>query len=57
LGYSQSRDCVYLAIMHSGVTLAPIVGRLVAQEIISKKLLKQLKNYRPDRAFHYVKHY
>ncbi|MEO0974949.1 MAG: FAD-dependent oxidoreductase, partial [Pseudomonadota bacterium] len=33
IGPSPARPPVYLAIMHSGVTLAPVVGRLVAQEL------------------------
>jgi glycine/D-amino acid oxidase-like deaminating enzyme len=57
LGYSANRDSVYLAMMHSGVTLAPIVGHLVAQEIMSNKPLEQLEHYRPDREFKYVKRY
>ena len=57
LGYSTNRASVYLAMMHSGVTLAPIVGRLVAQEIMSGKPIQQLENYRPDRVFDYVKRY
>lgn len=57
LGYSTNRASVYLAMMHSGVTLAPIVGRLVAQEIMNEKPLQQLENYRPDRIFDYVKRY
>jgi glycine/D-amino acid oxidase-like deaminating enzyme len=57
LGYSTNRASVYLAMMHSGVTLAPIVGRLVAQEIMNGKPIQQLENYRPDRVFDYVKRY
>ena len=34
LGASPARPDVYLAVMHSGVTLAPIVGELVAGEIV-----------------------
>ena len=57
LGYSPNREGIYLAVMHSGVTLAPIVGRLVAQEIMSEESVQQLKYYRPDRKFGYVKRY
>jgi glycine/D-amino acid oxidase-like deaminating enzyme len=41
---------VYLAVMHSGVTLAPVVGRLVAQEIARGTVADALHGLRPDRA-------
>ena len=51
LGVSPARPHTYLAIMHSGVTLAPIIGELVAQEIVDGKLADLLKDFRPDRRF------
>ncbi len=51
IGASPARRDVYLAIMHSGVTLAPIVGQLAASELLDDKLAEQLKNFRPDRKF------
>lgn len=51
LGASPARPDVYLAIMHSGVTLAPVVGELVSQEIVSGGLADLLKDFRPDRRF------
>jgi glycine/D-amino acid oxidase-like deaminating enzyme len=38
---------IYLAIMHSGVTLAPLIGRLVADEIITGRRNKLLDPYGP----------
>ena len=39
----------YVAAMHSGVTLAPIVGQSVTDEIISGGRSSHLEPYRPDR--------
>lgn len=51
LGASPSRPGVYLAVTHSGVTLAPVVGALVAQEIVGESPAEALKDFRPDRRF------
>jgi glycine/D-amino acid oxidase-like deaminating enzyme len=51
IGASPARRDVYFAVMHSGVTLAPIVGQLVAQEVVDRGLVAPLKDFRPDRAF------
>lgn len=51
LGASPARPDTYLAIMHSGVTLAPVVGELVSREIVSGRLADLLKDFRPDRKF------
>jgi glycine/D-amino acid oxidase-like deaminating enzyme len=40
---------LYLAVMHSGITLAPLVGRLSAEEIVSGHALNVLEPYRLDR--------
>jgi glycine/D-amino acid oxidase-like deaminating enzyme len=39
----------YVAVMHSGVTLAPLVGQLVAQEITTGQLSPLLAEYRIER--------
>ena len=57
LGASGIRPDVYYAIMHSGVTLAPIVGQLVAHELSEAGNIEQLKPYRPTRSFSDVKRY
>ncbi|MEM7283013.1 MAG: FAD-dependent oxidoreductase [Pseudomonadota bacterium] len=56
LGPSLQRPNVYLAIMHSGVTLAPIVGKLVAQELLQGPV-EQLDQFRPNRDFQNIKRY
>lgn len=40
---------LYLAVMHSAVTLAPAVGRLVARELIDGTVESALSGCRPDR--------
>jgi glycine/D-amino acid oxidase-like deaminating enzyme len=42
-------DGAYLAVMHSGITLAPTVGRLVAAEIVHGVEAGQLAGVRPAR--------
>ena len=51
LGYSSEEPSVYIAVSHSGITLAPIIGRLVAKELIEKRPLEVLNAYRPNREF------
>lgn len=41
----------YVVVAHSGVTLAPLLGRLAAEEIAGQVSAKDLDPYRPDR-FH-----
>lgn len=48
-GFSPGSTDVYVAVMHSGVTLAPIMGRYVAHEILSDEHIDELAPYRPDR--------
>lgn len=48
---------VYLAFMHSGVSLSPLVGALVAEEVLGNKRLRQLSDYRPDHTFKNIKRY
>jgi glycine/D-amino acid oxidase-like deaminating enzyme len=51
LGVSPARKDVYLAVMHSGVTLAPIVGELAAREIVESARAEPFRDFRPDRRF------
>ncbi|KAF8061367.1 yurR [Scenedesmus sp. PABB004] len=57
LGWLPSCPNAYLAVTHSGLTLAPLVGALVAEEVAvaggppSAATLERLAPYRPDRAF------
>jgi len=57
LGFSPERRDVYLAIMHSGVTLAPIAGQLTAHEVINDIVVERLEAFRPGRDFETVKRY
>jgi glycine/D-amino acid oxidase-like deaminating enzyme len=57
LGSSPARPDVYLAIMHSGVSLAPIVGQLLASEITNDMAIPRLDEYRPDREFERITRY
>jgi len=51
IGASPARPDVYLAVMHSGVTLAPVAGALAAQEVLGGPLADALADFRPDRKF------
>ncbi len=42
---------VYVSVTHSGVTLAPILGRYATREIIDGDRVDALAPYRPERAF------
>jgi glycine/D-amino acid oxidase-like deaminating enzyme len=39
----------YIAVMHSGITLAPVIGQLVAIEILEGVEVEALRPYRPSR--------
>lgn len=49
VGFSPGNTDVYIAVMHSGVTLAPIMGRYISHEILTNDLIDELAPYRPDR--------
>jgi glycine/D-amino acid oxidase-like deaminating enzyme len=49
IGPAPGLPGLYLAVMHSGITLAPLVGRLSAEEIVGGHLLDVLEPYRLDR--------
>lgn len=57
LGPSPAQPNAYIAITHSGVTLAPIIGKLAAQELLEGIALDTLTHYRADRRFEEVKRY
>jgi glycine/D-amino acid oxidase-like deaminating enzyme len=40
---------VYVAVMHSGVTLAPVAARFIAQEVVSGVAAEELNGVRPAR--------
>ena len=49
LGFCQATPNLYIALMHSGVTLAPLVGELAALEIVDGARVEMLTPYRPER--------
>jgi glycine/D-amino acid oxidase-like deaminating enzyme len=40
---------VYVAVTHSGVTLAPVLGEHVRRELLDEQGIDELEPYRPDR--------
>ena len=49
VGRSFDRPEVHFAVMHSGVTLAPIIGRLTATEILDDVRVNLLSDFRLER--------
>ncbi len=49
LGRTTARPNVYLAAMHSGITLAPVVGQLAAIELLDQVEVEFLAPYRLER--------
>jgi glycine/D-amino acid oxidase-like deaminating enzyme len=49
VGFAASCPNLYIAAMHSGVTLAPLIGQLAALEILDQAQVSLLEHYRPDR--------
>jgi len=49
VGFAPGLPGVYLATMHSGITLAPAVGRFAAMEILDGARIDMLAPYRPER--------
>ena len=40
---------MYVAVTHSGVTLAPVLGEDVRRELLDEQRIDELEPYRPDR--------
>ena len=49
VGFPPSRRDVYITVMHSGVTLSPLVAHLAAIEILDGVDAEPLAPYRPGR--------
>lgn len=49
VGPVEGIDGLHVAVMHSGVTLAPAIGRFVAREIVAGQRETSLMAYGPDR--------
>ena len=56
VGYSRDWPNLYVAVTHSGATLAPLIGNLVSQEIVDKQDADLLKPYRLQRDFSDLNH-
>jgi glycine/D-amino acid oxidase-like deaminating enzyme len=49
VGFTDACPNLYVAAMHSGVTLAPLIGQLAAVEILDGARVTLLEPYRPSR--------
>ncbi|MEA9390266.1 FAD-binding oxidoreductase [Acerihabitans sp. TG2] len=49
IGYVTPFQHVYLMVTHSGMTLAPLLGRLCAEELMEQKRSPLLKDFSPER--------
>lgn len=49
VGFIPENPDVYVAVMHSGVTLGPLMGQFVTREILDGVPVASLAPYRPDR--------
>jgi glycine/D-amino acid oxidase-like deaminating enzyme len=49
IGFSERCPNLYIAAMHSGVTLAPLIGQYAALEILDGARVSSLDPYRPSR--------
>ena len=49
LGFTRTVPNLYVALMHSGITLAPLVGELATMEILDGARVDILEHYRPER--------
>lgn len=49
IGFCDAAPNLYIALMHSGVTLAPLVGELATLEIVDNARVEMLAPYRPER--------
>jgi len=49
IGFPPKRRDVYITVMHSGVTLSPLVAQLAAIEILDDVMVEPLAPYRPAR--------
>lgn len=49
VGFAPKVEQLYVAVSHSGVTLAPVIGRWAATEILDGTRVDLLDGFRPDR--------
>ena len=56
VGFTKQWTNLYIAVMHSGATLAPLMGALIAEEIVSNQNQAVLAPYRLQRDFADLSH-
>ncbi len=49
VGFDDGSPDIYLAAMHSGITMAPLMGRLISQEILDDTRIEMLQPFRLSR--------
>lgn len=49
VGFTENCTNLYVAAMHSGMTLSPLIGQVAAAEILDGVSVDLLKDYRPSR--------
>ena len=49
VGSIEGYQGVFVAVMHSGVTLAPLIGQLLAAEMLTTSKSPLLESFRPSR--------
>lgn len=49
IGYVTPHQRVYVAVTHSGITLSPLLGRLIAEEMVNDTASDLLSDFRPQR--------
>ena len=49
MGSLPTCPTIHVAVTHSGVTLAPVVGRLTAEEVLNGSRAELFAPYRPER--------
>ena len=54
IGFCEVASNLYIALMHSGVTLAPLVGELATLEIADGARVEMLASYRPERVHKWI---
>ena len=57
VGPSDSWPDVFAALAHSGITLAPLIGKLLSFEVVTGHSIPELETYRPSRKFESVVRY
>jgi glycine/D-amino acid oxidase-like deaminating enzyme len=49
VGFTERCPNLYIAAMHSGITLSPLIGQVAAEEILDGVAVDLLAPYRPAR--------